>query len=1191
MALLKRPLNISFASGVDTKTDPKQVTTAGFSQPGQTINAKLLTLENATLQNTGEITKRNGNVSLNSPLSNGNALANFDNELIALDGQTLYSYSQEQNTFLNKGLKVSIDLSVSSIVKNSSQQTLQDSAYNNGLFCYVYTNGTVSNYTIVDQVTGQVIVSDKLIAASGVSAKVRAIGQYFVMFYVLGSDLNYVPINVSTPTTLGSPVTLVTDMIGTLYDVMSFTNLYIVYEASTLKSFTLSSTLVKGTSFTISGETAQNALTIFPDVSTSQIWIAYSSTNNIRVVILNQGLTVEVLAPTTIDTTSAFNITGIGKGSASDIYYECSNVDGLAQDEFIKKASVTNAGSVSSVGVFVRSVGLSSKAFLMSGLEYFLIVHQSTLQSTYFLIDSNQNIVAKIAQENAGGLQIFLASANVISSSQVEISYLLKDALTTVSGKQYTQTGLNSAVLTFGESTLATEIGENLHLSGGILSMYDGSSVVEHSFNLFPEGLQVQQLAFAGALPSGGSYDYEQTYEWEDNQGQLHRSSPGEATQFQPTLNESSFLGYLTSGSSTVKSAASGSLSAPVPVPKDFYVGIPVVGTNIPANTTIASITNIIPTGNGLTLSANATGSGLESIQGTPTLNITIESNGSRLNNSFIAQVILPSTMLMQIFPDPNNGNFVYTNTTGMQVGWTFTAGYGTSGNTYTITSISGTKVGITPSWADIGTTCTFSNGGSIPANAFLFPGMTLTLTSPPTGWPSSIVIQSVTSTTITCDQIIPYTLASGGTSLQQVSGTILSVYGSVSSMPTLRLTDKQNVSLQVYRTLDDQDNFQRVTSSLMPIINDKTVDYEYFVDGYSDLTLDGNDLLYTNGGVLDNIPSPATSIITLYQNRLLAVPSESPISFWYSQQVIPGDPVEFNDSLVWNVDSRGGAITALHQMDSNLILFKKNTIFYMNGSGPSPNGSNNDFTNPLLISTDSGCIDQKSLVIMPLGLMYKSLKGIYLLKRDLNVNYIGADVEAYNSSTITSSLVIDTLNQVRFTLDSGVILVYDYFVNQWYVFTNITAVDAVSFQNFFSYIKSDGSIYQEGQSLYTDNGSFIPIKAVTGWLSLSGIQGFERLYKFLVLGDYKSPHTLNVSFAYDFDSSLNQTTLIPVLSNPGVYQYRLFPKRQKCEAMQVTLQETQNSNFGQGLNISGLALEVGMKSGLNKLPAAKSYG
>jgi hypothetical protein len=348
--------------------------------------------------------------------------------------------------------------------------------------------------------------------------------------------------------------------------------------------------------------------------------------------------------------------------------------------------------------------------------------------------------------------------------------------------------------------------------------------------------------------------------------------------------------------------------------------------------------------------------------------------------------------------------------------------------------------------------------------------------------------------------------------------------------------------------------------------------------------------LLYTTGGVVENIAAPATKLMTSYKNRLITVPSESPLTWWYSKQVIPGQPVEFSDLFVNNIDQRGGNISAIGAMDDKIIFFKPSSIFYVAGDGPADTGVNNTFTEAQLVTSDTGCTEHKSVVTTPEGLMYKSAKGIYLLRRDLGVEFIGSDVVDYNSSEVTSAQLLAKTNRVIFTLDSGVFLAYDYYVKQWSVYTPLSAVDSCIHNQNLYFIGSDGVVHAQTTG-HTDNGEFIRMKIVTSWLSFAKLQGFQRVYKFLILGEYESPHTLNVSLAYEFDDTNTQQVDIPVLTEVTPYQFRVFPQIQKCETMRITIQDSQDSAMGEGYAISALMLEVGAKQGTYKLPASRSYG
>ena len=60
--------------------------------------------------------------------------------------------------------------------------------------------------------------------------------------------------------------------------------------------------------------------------------------------------------------------------------------------------------------------------------------------------------------------------------------YLYKDELTAIGGTLYTQSGINTASFTFNALLDNKILANDVHVSGGILSMYDGANVVEPSF-------------------------------------------------------------------------------------------------------------------------------------------------------------------------------------------------------------------------------------------------------------------------------------------------------------------------------------------------------------------------------------------------------------------------------------------------------------------------------------------------------------------------------------------------------------------------------------------------------------------------------------------------------------------------------------------------------------------------------------
>lgn len=437
-------------------------------------------------------------------------------------------------------------------------------------------------------------------------------------------------------------------------------------------------------------------------------------------------------------------------------------------------------------------------------------------------------------------------------------------------------------------------------------------------------------------------------------------------------------------------------------------------------------------------------------------------------------------------------------------------------------------------------------------------------------------------------------------------------------TIPTLRLTQKQTgtgrtpIRLVVYRTQADATLFNQVTSITSPLLNDLTVDSVTYADVSSDATIVGNPFLYTTGGVIENIAAPATSMICTFKNRVMVVPSENKLSFWFSKQAVPGSPVEFSDLFVKSIDRRGGDITGIAQLDGNFIIFKQNSIFYVSGDGPTANGSQDDFTEAQLINTDTGCNNANSIVLMPQGIMFDSPKGKYLLDRSLSTSYIGADVEAFNGLTVTDSALISQTNQVRFALDTGVVLTYDYFFQQWSVFTDHNSAAACVFENEFTYIQPNGLVLQENPNTFTDNGRFYRLFVQTAWFSLGGLDGFQRVYRANLLGDYLSAHQLLAQVYYNFNPNPQQQDLIDATSIVGpetygqstpygadsvyggpypLYEWRIDFNQQKCTSIQLSFEDVQSSNFGQGCSFSSINLWVGIKGGPNRVPATRSFG
>lgn len=1103
--LNKQAIDVSFAQGLDTKTDSKRVQMGKFVQ-----------LENSVFQKGGLLQKRNGYSLLSSlPDDTYSYLTTFNGNLTAI-GPNIAALNNANSSWVSRGTLEPLSLSTLPVIRNNRQQYPADIAVaSNGVGCAIYTENSVVKYVIFDSVTGQNLVAPVAVPVSSGTvsggAKVFILGANFVMVFtntITATDhLQYVTVNIANPTLVGSNTDLAASYVSAAslsWDgFVSANKLYVAYNSTSggqsIKMVYLTTTLAVSSTVTFAGYKA-TIMSVTADETTPANPTIYASfyradTSIGFTLAVSSNLNVVMNPVLIIPSGTIDNITSVATNGICTIFYEVANDYSFASipTHFIRSITVTplistfksvfsaaagtitastatglvngmylidnttptnitagttftvsgttltlsvntagnsasnpgdtmTAATVSSAIVVIRSVGLLSRAFFYNEKIYFLAAYQSNYQSTDFLINGSSStaaspvIAAKLAYQNTNGYLTNGLGTVSLNGNVAQIPYFYKDLIqavnkdtgvpsaTQVAGV-YSQVGLNLVSFAFGTEGLNTaEIGNDLHITGGFLSMYDGYLPVEHNFFLYPEVDQVTPTNTATWSATGGSmaaqpdgatntnaYYYQFTYEWTDNQGNAFRSAPS----------------------------------------------IPIAVT---------------------------------------------------------------------------------------------TTGNGTS--------------------------------GSVTVN-----------------------------------------------------------------IATLRLTMKvaNPIKVVIYRWSVAQQNYYQTTSITSPLLNSTTVDQVQFVDTHSDATILGNNLIYTTGGVIEDINAPASDALANFNNRLWLIDAENPNNLWYSKQVIPNTPVEMSDLFTVfvspTVATQGatGPNRTIYPMDDKLIIGKRNAFLYINGTGPDNTGANNQYSEPIFITSTVGCENQRSLVLTPNGLMFQShKKGIWILDRGLNTNYIGAPVEEFmTGATVTSAVNIPDTNQIRFTLDTGITLMYDYYYDQWGTFTGVPAVSSCIFENMHTFINENAKVYQETANSYLDGSNPVQISFQTGPLRLGDLQNYQRAYFFYLLGTYYSPHKLNVSIFYDYSSSPSQSVLVSPVNFSSVYgsstyqspygqgnpyggetnleNWRVFLESQRCMAFAIKVNEIFDPSYdtqaGAGLTLSGLNVVMGMKKGFRPQNNQTSVG
>lgn len=455
---------------------------------------------------------------------------------------------------------------------------------------------------------------------------------------------------------------------------------------------------------------------------------------------------------------------------------------------------------------------------------------------------------------------------------------------------------------------------------------------------------------------------------------------------------------------------------------------------------------------------------------------------------------------------------------------------------------------------------------------------------------------------------------------------------------PTLMLSQKAGISIVLFMTQAAGTIFNRVTSIGAPVLNNTAAASVNQAVIIQDADFAGNELLYTqplqSGTTLPNDAPGPTSTLAVHQNRLFVDLTDRPGTYRYSQALIPGIGLQWNETLSGTTPVDGGAIVGFADLDEKMLIFCARKIYAIVGTGPLPNGSYSNYSEPIEVPSDTGCSDARSILRMPDGVIFKSTKGWYRVGRDLTVRYVGEAVASYDIYSVFSASFVEDRQEARFTCglsfhfgtgsEIGVTLVYSYLENQWSVSTynmvpavgaprTYLAYDAVWWTTlgaFCSISLADG-LNRDVPGVYSDSpgtGAATSVKMFgrTSFLHMTKMEGFQRVRWLYLTASFPSGASslLGVSITVDYDDVYSAVTppgsagaytatgsqLLAVYGAGESIDFRHKLHRQKCKSVAFTFEDT--GAFAGFVSINGfqaLALEVGMKRGTNKLPATQT--
>jgi hypothetical protein len=416
-------------------------------------------------------------------------------------------------------------------------------------------------------------------------------------------------------------------------------------------------------------------------------------------------------------------------------------------------------------------------------------------------------------------------------------------------------------------------------------------------------------------------------------------------------------------------------------------------------------------------------------------------------------------------------------------------------------------------------------------------------------------------------------------------------------SLPTLRLTRKQNVAIGVYRTLaDSPDVYFKVSSNTSPTYSDPTADRVAFVDSASDATAAAGEPLYTTGEVLENIALPPCKVLAAHKGRLMAGGIEGDqTAIWFSKDVLPGFGVAFSDFNVSRVSSVE-AVTGISSLDSYALAFTAHQTWGSTNEYPDDLGNGGVLLYQNSSETEgapTGLVarnDQGAFVISGPG----TAKGIWMLSRGLSYGYVGGQVETDAIAfTPLAVIAVPSQNQIR-VVGSTVALVYETLYGTWakwsYGQAPTSFVDAAMWNGSVAYLCSDGTVIQESTTVYDDNGvvNSVRHRFDPSGLSFAGIAGYARLYGIQITGRCLGSGGFTLQIGQTFDGAAIATKSLAYTGSETELNVEADPGTEgKCSRYNLSVQDASNG-ANSAYTVLAMTAIVGVKQGMKKLAPAR---
>lgn len=411
------------------------------------------------------------------------------------------------------------------------------------------------------------------------------------------------------------------------------------------------------------------------------------------------------------------------------------------------------------------------------------------------------------------------------------------------------------------------------------------------------------------------------------------------------------------------------------------------------------------------------------------------------------------------------------------------------------------------------------------------------------------------------------------------------------------------NVKIVAYRSLSGKKQLRRADTEDVATFGDTVA----FTLTAGDASVATGDVIYTQGGrgalgdVLEHESPIPAEYAWRFGKRILSAGGPNPYQWQVSKPQFPNEPMNWSGDFAF-LGTIPDRITGVAALDYQAFIFSERRVFTFNGEGPDDTGQGR-FSDPIELPSAIGLYDSKSLVVAPIGVLYKADP-----EKLFRIPLGGGEPEWFGQAVRDTLLAFPVVTAATVQPDEqlvtwacnnaggtdGRLVHYDLRAKAWIVdeFDGSTPITATT--------EYDGRLVRISESVITlantthPAASFIDHSLITGTIRPFGDNGWGKLISITFLGEFRGNCTLTCLISYDDGDSWTTLQSFTLSTADGLTQgdtirRQWWPARRKGDRYMLEFRVTDLAGAAsEGLVFNEYSLGVMGARGETRLARSK---